>query len=308
VWTKVAPCNNTPRERYSHTATPLPFTPYILFLGGGLQSGDGSSEVFTFNTETMEWKKHVTTGPNVTHVYHTAVVMLDKVWVFGGRSATGSSIFNDIWVLDPETWKWSLVTPTTPKPKNRYYHTACTIDEKMLVFGGRDHDDRFGDLHLFDPKKLEWSQPKMTGTAPGIHSGHSACVIGKKMFLYGGFSGDQMLNQMYILNTDTMEWTQPVLRHGPSGRYLHTMAPMGSRILMFGGCTEGGHVDDFYDIETDNPQSLKTLCLEVICKNLHFYPQGFEYALPLELVEMLQHNMSLAERQPVQENRLSLSP
>jgi hypothetical protein len=233
--------------------------------------------------------------------------MLNKVWVFGGRSATGSSIFNDTWTLDYNTWKWQTVNANSHKPKNRYYHTACAINDVMLVFGGRDHDDRFGDLHAFDPRKLEWSQPKTSGSVPGIHSGHSACTIGNKMFLYGGFSGNQTLHEMYILNTETMEWSNPVLQCGPSGRYLHTMAPMGSRIMMFGGCTEGGHVDDLYEIETDNPVSLRTLSIEAICKNIDSMPQGFEKSLPLDPVEMIQHNLTISHHHHI-ESRSSFSP
>jgi tRNA wybutosine-synthesizing protein 3 len=239
------------------------------------------------------------TGPSLTYVYHTTVYMLGRLWVFGGRSATGSAVYNDIRCLDIEGWQWSSVDVGPVKPKSRYYHTAAALRHRMYVFGGRDHDDRFGDLHAFDPLTLTWSQPNTTGTMPGIHSGHSCCAIGSKMFIHGGFGGTAMLDEMYILDIDTMVWSKPkLLNGGPPGRYLHTMSPIGSTIFMFGGCSAEGHVNELYSFETDYPPSLKSQCIEVVCRNLAVLPPEYEKALPTELVDQIQHNLRVTHPSP----------
>jgi hypothetical protein len=292
TWRKVETSGDIPCERYSHTATFVPPS-HLIFIGGGMKTG-GSDEVFILDTEKLVWKKAETTGVILSHVYHTTVPMLGKLWVFGGRSASGSTTYSDIWTLNLANLAWEKVEVFSSKPCSRYYHGATVVDSKMYVFGGRDNASRFNDLHIFDPKTLTWSQIQTQGETPGCHSGHTCCAVGKNIYVFGGYNGVATLNELHILNTETLTWHKPHVRGAPPpGRYLHTLTPVGSKLYLFGGCTEDGHIDDLYSLEVDYPPSLTDLCTDYICKYAHVLPEKYEHQLPQELRERIHYALKL---------------
>jgi len=74
---------------------------------------------------------------------HTSSVYQDKMYVLGGRNETDIS---DLYVLDPETMKWSEVTYANRIPKPRRRHSAVFISSSLVMFGGFD-GEFYNDLH-----------------------------------------------------------------------------------------------------------------------------------------------------------------
>ena len=67
---------------------------------------------------------------------------------FGG--ADGQSLYNDTWLFDVSTQKWTELRCTGRIPSPRYCLSASLVDDVMYVFGGRDIDGAYlGDLTAF---------------------------------------------------------------------------------------------------------------------------------------------------------------
>ena len=66
----------------------------------------------------------------------TMTLINRKVYLFGGECRT---LFNDLMVLNPDTWKWEE-TPTgkggDPPPEPRSGHSAVCYKNSLVVFGG----------------------------------------------------------------------------------------------------------------------------------------------------------------------------
>jgi len=94
---------------------------------------------------------------------HTATLIGDKVWVFGGYGGVGYARrdFNDMYTLDATACAWvpldsAAMTGTLPEPRSA--HCAVAIRDSLLVWGGWCATGSFNDCHMFDTTTLTWTQ------------------------------------------------------------------------------------------------------------------------------------------------------
>lgn len=138
----------------------------------------------------------------------------------------------------------------------RYGHTAVSVEEFVIVFGGRvvdaagydswGHDD--DDVHVLDAHlpRLTWRTAVIGGDKPAGRHFHSAVIHESSMIVYGGTQhGTSSLSSLidlaspWILDTTTFLW-QKVGRwekNGPgrNARYGHTSIMIASEMIVFGG-------------------------------------------------------------------------
>lgn len=204
---------------------------------------------------------------------HCCARIKDKLFVFGGLSATSTS-YNDIWIFNLNTKTWSRPINTSgqyPSPK-----AAATLlpysDETLILYGGYSHPysypfnqqvNFYDELHIYCTRNNIWTHKLFSHDTPKL-AGHTASVIDKnKMILFGGCNGSlgNKANTVYCLNLDTYEW---VLHNSstdshslvcgvkvdgpkPEARYGHSQITLDDhRILIIGGC--GGPNKQYDDI------------------------------------------------------------
>jgi len=83
-----------------------------------------------------------------------------RLYLFGGESR---SLFNDIKILNPETWKWesaALSAASDPVPEPRSGHSTVNYKNSLVVFGGGGAFNPmlkirkcFNRVHVFDTSK-----------------------------------------------------------------------------------------------------------------------------------------------------------
>ena len=67
---------------------------------------------------------------------------------FGGTD--GINHYNDTWLFDISTRKWTELQCTGCIPAPRHSHAAAVVDDVMYVFGGRGYDKyELADLTAF---------------------------------------------------------------------------------------------------------------------------------------------------------------
>lgn len=171
-----------PFQRYGHTAVPYKNN---IYLWGGRNDDTACNILFCFNTKTLKWSKPTVTGllPGARDG-HTACIINQFMYIFGGFQEDIEQFTRDVYCLNLETMKWDYIQTSGTKPQYRDFHSATIIDNKMYVFGGRS--DRHSPYHsqeeiytseicYLDLKTNTWCMPRMTGTIPIGRRSHSAC-------------------------------------------------------------------------------------------------------------------------------------
>lgn len=83
-----------------------------------------------------------------------------RLYLFGGESR---SLFNDVKILNPETWKWEAApvsAASDPAPEPRSGHSTVNYKNSLVVFGGGGAFNNmlkirkcFNRVHVFDTSK-----------------------------------------------------------------------------------------------------------------------------------------------------------
>jgi hypothetical protein len=113
-WSSPKMMGNAPSKRSGHSFTMVNDTIY-LFGGNDYRKPAGpNNELYKLelsSSEAANWTKIETNGPwPEPRSHHTATAYDGKLIIFGGfRSSTQR--FNDVWIFEPETGKWSQPAP-----------------------------------------------------------------------------------------------------------------------------------------------------------------------------------------------------
>lgn len=216
---------------------------------------------------------------------HTATIVDNKMYLFGGNGGTGFARrdFNDVQVLDMQSWEWSEVETKGEVPEPRSSHQAAYIPGKLVIMGGWNNVRQFDDCYVLDLATSTWSQ---SATASGENWGpprwnHTAVSVFSvpnwKAFVFGGNSGDLIesgnpqgtyLNDVCVLDSGSNRWIRPeTIGDVPSPRADTQMAfdETSGTLVIFGGwcnrwyndvctCKVTDVVGPPYNIDTISPE------------------------------------------------------
>lgn len=301
-----------PFQRYGHTVVA---NGHKIYLFGGRNDNHSCNRLYCFDTKTLKWS-----SPNVFGTIpsardgHSACVIQDAMYIFGGYSEASFSYTPTVFRLDLNNYEWTLLKCEGSPPIYRDFHTATAIDNKMFVFGGRsDNSNDFTQTEIYsdrlvylDLTSLRWEQPEIRDPKPIGRRSHSALNLDGDLLIFGGYNSakETHMNDLWLL--DSQQWTWRQLRphgKGPEPRRRQSVCRVGSQIFLFGGTSphEGPHVhftqeqlqfmpdnqpknlidhNDTYVL--DLKPSLRSLCMDFVVQNSHHYnleclPQGIKY-------------------------------
>lgn len=156
--------------------------------------------------------------------------------MFGGYN--GKNCFNDIDVLDIETYSWSRPKIEGSTPTARNAHCMVTVGTLLYLFGGHTGTKHLKDTWIFDTEALAWKELPPASIAPKGLRGHTANLVENNIYIFGGYDGGGRSNELYIFELAGCQWTQPKLNYSeaigslPSGRQRHSASTI-SRIISF---------------------------------------------------------------------------
>ncbi|KAL1414149.1 hypothetical protein MTO96_000968 [Rhipicephalus appendiculatus] len=215
--------DDVPFQRYGHTV--MAYGDYAYLWGG--RNDDGACNVlYRFDTNTLTWSRPKVCG----HVPgardgHSACVMGNRMYVFGGFEEQADRFSQDVHYLDlghhavavrADQGEGAQASP----PQWRDFHSASAIGGRIhLVLGAparpracplRDAGatrplctmesctslggynglllTHFGDMHKYDPESSCWSQVKIQREGPCARRRQCCCMVGDRLFLFGGTS------------------------------------------------------------------------------------------------------------------------
>jgi len=214
-------------------------------------------DFYRYDLNMRSWKMMVADETPTPRYLHTAVVIGEKMVIFGGINRK-KVILADVWIFDTETEKWKEAIPgelVLP----RQAHTAVAIDDKMWVFGGVSYGYfPFNDVMTYDPYGNKWSQFVFSpGTGPCERFHHTAVAYKTDMYIFGGVDAKLIpLDDMWKYDTAGNAWEKLEAQEPrPWPRMMHTMTIVDSTIyVQFGISNNVPHEDMWtWDVKAEDP-------------------------------------------------------
>ncbi|KAF9315458.1 Negative regulator of mitotic exit [Podila horticola] len=174
------------------------------------------------------------------------------IYVFGGN--VKGSAQKDMHVIDSQTLHCQyLPIGGTDSPPATSGHTAVTLGQYIMYFGGKDLKNKSSDsLYVLHTVRKEWNKPSIQGLLPAPRHSHAACVLGTTMYIFGGqFNGyyfnDVCSFDMKSLNTASPKWNRlEPASELPPARAGHCAAAYDGKFYIFGGADEQFFYNDIW--------------------------------------------------------------
>jgi putative metal-binding protein len=183
--------------------------------------------------------------PPATRSDHTAVWTGNLMLVWGGGTALAGT--GDVY--DPTTDTWTPMS-TTGAPLDRFGHTAVWTGNRMVVWGGGYTRISFDTGGMYDPISDSWTSTSMV-SVPSRRSWHTAVWTGSRMLVWGGLTtggyAGAPLDTGAAFDPDTNRWVPMSTTDAPLARDRHTAVWTGSRMLVWGGRSNGEFGGPAYD-------------------------------------------------------------
>uniref|UniRef100_A0A3B3YGH2 Kelch repeat-containing protein n=1 Tax=Poecilia mexicana TaxID=48701 RepID=A0A3B3YGH2_9TELE len=259
-----------PSGRWGQTLCPIDAQTAILIGGQGARMQFCKDPMWKLCTEDLSWVAAETLAEGPTpeaRIGHSAVFDPDskRIFVFGGSK--NKKWFNDVHILDTQSWRWTMVEAQGKVPPLAY-HSCSMFRGELFVLGGvfprpnPEPDGCSDSLYIFDPHLSIWYQPIVTGDKPSPRSGHSACVMQERyIYVFGGWDTPVCYNDMYMLDLGLMEFSVvKTSGKAPSPRSWHGSAVLSeTKFLIHGGYNGNNALSDtfIFDIDTNSWTELK---------------------------------------------------
>jgi len=252
TWTAMT-TTGAPEARYQHLAA---WIGSELVVWGGRGPDGPSQPNYTnggrYNPTTDTWTSIAATGSIAARQQATATAVSGQLIVWGGalRSEfnTGLKFHKNGGRLTPATSTWTPLANGSPAP--RAGHSMIWTGTELLIWGGTmstntniGFDPTFDDGARFNPATGVWT-PLPSTNAPLGRYGHSAVWTGTEMIIFGGqrinaSSMNETLNTGARYHPGTDTWTATDTATAPSARSRHTAVWTGSKMIVWGGTTDG---------------------------------------------------------------------
>ncbi|KAF3931188.1 hypothetical protein ABW19_dt0204939 [Dactylella cylindrospora] len=242
----------------AHTCTLIGSSIYIF---GGCDSKACFNDLYVFDADSMYWSKPEVSGdvPPPLRAMTTTAVNNKKLIIFGGGD--GPTYYNDVYVLDTVTHRYTKPKISGQVPSKRRAHTACFYKNGLYVFGGGDGVRALNDvwrLDVSDVTKMSWklistATPNTTigGASGSVRNGKNTSNASQTSLL-AGVTGVQ--------STSSTKPSSTVVKLKPAARGYHTANMVQNKLIIFGG-SDG--VDCFKDVWVFDVDTLVWKCVDI---------------------------------------------
>jgi hypothetical protein len=159
-----------------------------------------------------------------------------KIYLFSGRGGEAMSPIEEhgaVWVFDPSTEDWTLLSPSDPSkplPPARSYHCSTSNgDDKIYIHAGCPETGRLADLWSFQPSSHTWLRladapaPPRGGTSIAFHQG--------LLYRMNGFDGEtEQGGSLDIYDPTNNTWSSRQYSadgvSGPTPRSVSALLPL----------------------------------------------------------------------------------
>ncbi|KAI1364376.1 galactose oxidase [Xylaria arbuscula] len=261
------PSSTAPRKSTTPSRQPRPtHTPFPP-----LQDPSTAADVLPAPSSGMYWSRAPVSGTSHKPVRaHTTTLVGNSVYVFGGCDSR--ACFNDLYILDADSFHWSMPPVTGDIPIPLRAMTCTAVGKKLVVFGGGDGPAYYNDVYVLDTINFKWHKPRIIGDQlPSARRAHTACLHKNGIYVFGGGDGVRALNDIWRLDVSDMSKMSWRLVMGPDkssgvsttgsdvgaginkpkARGYHTANMVGSKLIIYGGSDGGECFNDVWVYDVD---------------------------------------------------------
>jgi hypothetical protein len=242
------------REDGTWTAQPGTGTAYLF---GGRDGRTVFDDLWAFDLDAEAWTELAPDGRVPPARFGHEAVWVDGlgIVIFAGQAGP-TTFFDDLWVYDPATNRWSALDVTGSRPKARYGTCAAVgPDGRLWISHGFTEDGtRFADTQAFDFESGEWTDVTPGGQVPVSRCLHGCWWTDDGRFaLYAGqTTGVGALGDLWTLaggGTNTAAWAR-ASGDLPPDRNLYAFVRHGDGVIVIGGRGLGSlFLDDAFAID-----------------------------------------------------------
>ena len=173
---------------------------------------------------------------------HSAVLVGSLMYVYGG---VGSSVLDDLWVLDIETMVWRAASTSVARPKDRpekmLAHACAVAGRTVWFFGGQQGRKFLRELYSLDTEAMAW-RVHATDAAPAARAGHSMTTVAPGEILLLGGQGKKLYSELWLLDAGAPAWRElKPTGAPPAARRGHSAVWDGEdRLIVYGGTLASG--------------------------------------------------------------------
>jgi Rab9 effector protein with kelch motifs len=224
TWFQGPEGGGAPCARYGHSANIVNNTKMYIF--GGSNGTQYFNDLYILDLESTSWSKPEVSGPApLPRMGHSSIIVGPNMLVFGGfryddtiyksngtkhGTALQECYYNDIRVLDTETFVWSRLRVSGTPPEPRYGHTLDVSESDIIMFGGwsyksgnRTANEGTGDSCSYfmslNTETMSWTPGKYYRGPPSNRYGHSTTAIGPHLLIFGGWEYSKAQNEVIVL-------------------------------------------------------------------------------------------------------------
>ncbi|XP_049313887.1 multiple epidermal growth factor-like domains protein 8 [Bactrocera dorsalis] len=199
-----------------HTLTQIRYNEResLILIGGMTRNKSRQLELWEFNLETFRWEQLLALGVRMPVLYgHSTVYSADShiLYVFGGYSVEPQ---NKLYALNLQKMTWTelptfkeMSRPDVLLPRARYFHSAATTENYMIIYGGRTHPYDASDVliaYIYDCN--QWirltEEVHVVGRLP--HSTYAEAISidhdSKAIYVIGGWDGSASQSHVTRIN------------------------------------------------------------------------------------------------------------
>lgn len=145
------------------------------------------------------------------------------------------------------------------EPQPRWKHAAFGAGLNHFVWGGDGGSAKIQaqQIETFDVSSAKWKKPQLLqGSLPGRMYGMAITTDGESVFSFGGWNGSAHVNTIYEINPRTLKCREilPETSNSPPGISRSGIVCFNGTLVVCGGYTDAGHIDDLYVFDLRNSE------------------------------------------------------
>ncbi|MGE5474778.1 MAG: kelch repeat-containing protein [Ignavibacteriales bacterium] len=215
----------------------------IVFGGSNFNGTVNYSDLYEIDLNTYKAVKKTITGDAVpARNNHTAVVLNDKMIIFGG---VGAETYNDCYEINLNTFVSDKKTLSGDSIPIRSSHSAVIYNGNMIIYGGYSGSSDYDDCYSVNLSTYAVTRVTLSGDALPAMRYHRAVVCNGKMIIFGGTSS---INDIFSVNLSSYAVTRSTLTNPPAARNEHSIILYNAKIILFDGIN-GTCLDNCYEIQ-----------------------------------------------------------
>ena len=160
----------------------------LHIFGGRGNDSEPRNSFHVLDLDTLEMAKMNTQNPPTAREGHSCVVYRDSLVVYGGcyGGEDDPTRFDDVWVLDMKSKRWTLQRTSGNHPPGRDGHVAAVVDDRMIIYGGSTEKMLLGDFTALNLKTYTWEEMELEGDDPQPRESMGLAASKSTLYIFGG--------------------------------------------------------------------------------------------------------------------------